>query len=90
MRVLEESFFPHVAGAWRLVGTSLGVPGHFLDLYQDDMSTQRDKLREVIVHWLKGNGRDPHTLGTLARAIKMADHPVLANKLLQHPVLCSM
>lgn len=90
MRVLEESFFPHIAGAWRLVGNSLDIPGHLLDQQQDDLNYQRDKLREVIVYWLKGNGRRPHTLATLANAFDKAAHPLLAQKLLRHPVLCKM
>ena len=87
MRVLTETAIPKVAEDWHMIGTSLEVPSEELKHLEMQYSDPKKLLNEAIRYWLRGNGRDPHTMGTLAKAIAIRS-PKMGNYLLQHSELC--
>ena len=89
MRILEEEVVVHFSEHWHQVGTQLELPtAKLTDLEKDNPTDVKARLREVIKYWLKGNGRKPHTLGTLAHAFDVSHCPKAAQDLLTHPELC--
>lgn len=89
MRILEEEVIGHFSEHWHQVGTQLEVPtAKLTELEKDNPTDVKARLREVIKFWLKGNGRQPHKLGTLAHAFDASHCPKAAENLLTHPELC--
>ena len=89
MRILEEEVIGHFSEHWHQVGTQLEVPtAKLTELEKDNPTDVKARLREVIKFWLKGNGRKPHKLGTLAHAFDASHCPKAAENLLTHPELC--
>ena len=89
MRVLQEVVIDSSAKQWLEVGTYLEVPSAKLtELEANHPGDVKKRLWEVFNFWLKGNGKEPHTLGTLAQAIKMSKLPNAAENLLKRSDLC--
>ena len=88
MRILEEELISHYSDDWDQVGSQLQVPSAKLTALDKDNPNVMAKMREVIRFWLKGNGREPHTLGTLVAAVDKSNLPKAAERLRSHPELC--
>ena len=73
-----------MAPYWRLLGIHLDFDGSGTELEIIDKRHHSDpKLccQAMFQHWLKGNGKEPHTWRTLIELIDDCDHEVLAKEI---------
>ena len=74
LRDLQRYVMPHIEGDWESLCIELNFDknGEVLDAIKKEWgSNSKASCREVLKHWVKGEGEGPHTWGKMVECLKM-------------------